>query len=131
VTQASHYEFIIEDRPGYLYARYGGDPVTLEMIVKMVNSVAERIRARGHDRVLLVRDSPLLESEANRSMVAAMLRNLVAPNVRFASVDAYGNDPELARRAAAASRKAGLDLTAFDSEAEAEEWMLGPDSRAK
>lgn len=125
MAEVRQHKLLIEERPGYLYAVYGGDPLTLEMILTTVNKVVERVRARGYDRVLLMRDAPILESDTNRAMVAAMIRNLLGNDVRFAIVDAYGNDPEATRRAVEASRRAGWDLTGFDSESEAEAWLIG------
>jgi hypothetical protein len=121
---ASPHKLIVEEREGYLHVVYGADELTLEMIVQIINTVAERVRAGRYTRVLLVREAPLLESDRARTMVAAMIRNLLGDEVRFAIVDAYGNDPKAARRAAEASRRAGWNLTAFDSESEAEAWLL-------
>ena len=115
----------IEKRDGYLYALYRGDPLTLGMIVKTINAVAEAIRSGGFTRVLLVRDAPLLDSDQNRALVAGLIKQNITAGVKFAIVDKFGNDPAAAARAVEASRKAGWDLTAFDTIEKAEEWLKG------
>jgi hypothetical protein len=114
----------VEERDGYLYVVYGGDPLTLQMIVETINRVSEVIRSRGYTRVLLVRDAPLLESDASRALVANMIRNLVGENVRFAIVDVFGNHPDATARAIEGSRKAGWDLTGFETVEEAAAWLV-------
>ena len=123
MTEAAPHKLLIEEREGYLYVVYGGDPLTLDMIVRTINAVADRIRSAKYDRVLLVRDAPLLESDENRAMVASMIRNLLGDGVRFAIVDVYGNPPDEVERAVAASRAAGWDLTSFRTEDAAIEWL--------
>ena len=118
------HKLIIEERDGYLYVLYGGDPLTLEMIVKTANMVSERVRATGFKKLLVVREAPPLESEENRSMVRAMGRSLLGAGVQLAVIDAYGNDPTETQRVAEVSRQAGWNLAVFDSEEEAEAWLL-------
>jgi hypothetical protein len=124
MRQSAPYELTIEERVGYLYVLYGGDPLTLEMILKIINTVATKIREHGYDRVLLVRNAPILENDENRAMVARIISNLLGTGVRFAIVDAYGNDPILERKAVESARAAGWDLTGFDTIEQAEAWLL-------
>jgi len=116
-------KLIIEERDGYLYVLYGGNPITLEMLVQTINRVAEIIRSRGITRVLIVRNAPLLKSDENRAMVADLIRNSVPADVRFAIVDIFGNHPRDVAYAAESSRHAGWDLTDFATIEEAEEWL--------
>jgi hypothetical protein len=124
VTDPVHQQLRVEPRSGYLYVVYGSDTISLQMIVETINAVAKGIREFGYTRVLLIRNGPLLESDAARAMVASMIKNLVGDDVRYAIVDGYGNDPEQTRRAVEASRAAGWDLHGFDTEEEAEAWLL-------
>lgn len=117
------HKLIIEEREGYLYVLYGGNPLTLEMILETINRVAEIIRARGYTRVLIVRDAPLLESDQNRAMVANLVGRSVPANVRFAIVDVFGNHPRDAAYAAESARRAGWDLTDFTTIEQPEEWL--------
>jgi len=117
------FKLTIEKRPGYLYARYEADPVTLSDVIATVNGVAQAIYESGYDRVLLVRNSPLLESEDNRELLNAMLKKHVPKGVKVALVDIFGNDPEAVARAAEASKTVGWDLTIFPTVAEAEQWL--------
>src|SRR4051794_17406090 len=96
----AEYKLEIEPRQGYLYALFGGDPLTLDMILSFINAVAGAIKEHGYTRVLLIREAPLLDSDDNRAMVANIIRSRVAEGVKFAIVDGYGNEPEEARRAA-------------------------------
>src|SRR6478672_9208962 len=106
MATAVPHKLLVQEREGYLYVVYGADELTLEMIVQMVNAVAGKVRSGCYTNVLLVREAPLLESDRARAMVASMIRNLLGDKVRFAIVDAYGNDPKEARRAVEASRRA-------------------------
>jgi len=117
------HRLIIEEREGYLFAHYGGNPLTLEMILETINRVATLIRERGYRNVLLVRDAPLLESDENRALIANLINTSVRSPVRFAIVDEYGNDPEKVRKAVEASRRAGWDLTGFKTIEDAERWL--------
>lgn len=117
------YKLEIEERDGYLYVLYGGNPLTLEMIVETINSVARALRSSGLRRVLLVRDSPILDSEKARAMTAQLVNKATMPGVRFAIVDKFGNDPEKTALAVKASREAGWDLTGFDTIDEAADWL--------
>ena len=116
-------DLIVEDRDTYLFVEYSGDPLTLEMIVTTINKVAAVIRDRQLKNILIVRNAPLLKDDAARALVASMIRRLVDDDERFAIVDKYGNDPEAVRHAAAASREAGWNLTAFDTTDEAIAWL--------
>jgi hypothetical protein len=118
------YKLIIEPREGYLYAVFGGDPLTLDMIMKFINGVAAAIKEHGYTRVLLVREAPLLDSDMNRAMVASIIRSRIGDGVKFAIVDAYGNGPAEATRAALNARSAGWDLTPFPTVEAAESWLL-------
>jgi hypothetical protein len=121
---AEPYKLLVEEHGQYLRVEYGGNPLTLEMLMRIVNEVGRYIREKGFDRVLILRDAPLLGSDANRAMVAAMVRTMVGENVRFAIVDIYGNDPRDVARATKASRAAGWALTGFGTEDEAITWLV-------
>src|SRR4051812_2535665 len=107
------YKLVIEPREGYLYAVFGGDPLTLDMILNFINGIAAAIHEHNYTRVLLVREAPLLDSDPNRAMVANIIRSRIGSGVRFAIVDGYGNDPAAAHAAALNARSAGWDLTPF------------------
>lgn len=109
------YKLLVDEHDRYLRVVYGGNPLTLQMLMGIVNEVGQRIKEKGFNQVLIVRDAPLLDSDANRAMVAAMIRNMVGQTVRFAIVDIYGNEPAEVARAVAGSRAAGWDLTGFDT----------------
>ncbi|HTH50884.1 MAG TPA: hypothetical protein VL501_03065 [Pyrinomonadaceae bacterium] len=121
----AEYKLVIEPREGYLYVVFGGDPLTLEMILSFINGVAAAIKEGNYTRVLLRREAPLLDSDMNRAMVANIIRSRVGDGVRFAIVDGFGNDPAEAEAAAYNARSAGWDLTPFADEEKAEEWLLG------
>ena len=113
----------IEEGDGFLRVLYGENPITLETIVRTINLVADRLRSTGFKKVLLLRDAPLLDSDANRAMTAQLIHRAVGRDVRFAIVDVFGNDPEETKLAVEASRKAGWDLTGFATIEEAEAWL--------
>ena len=113
----------IEERKGFLYVEYSGDPLTLDMIVNTVNTVAQALHSTGQKLVLLVRNSPLLTSDANRALTAQLINNSGVGDVKFAIVDKFGNDPKKTSRAVESSRKAGWDLTEFNTIEEAERWL--------
>ena len=62
MIEQSGYNLVIEERGIYLYVEYCGNPLTLEMIVQTINSVARALQSSGLTRVLLVRNSPILDS---------------------------------------------------------------------
>jgi len=124
MTSRADYKLVIEPRPGYLYAVFGGNPLTLDMVLSFINGIATAIKEHGYTRVLLVREAPLLDSDSNRAMVANIIRSRVGEGVRFAIVDGYGNEPDEAKRAAYNARAAGWDLTHFEKVDAAEQWLL-------
>lgn len=73
--------------------------------------------------MLLVRNAPILDSDANRVLTAQLISRGADAGVKFAIVDKFGNDPEKAARAVEVSRNAGWDLTAFETIEEAEKWL--------
>jgi hypothetical protein len=117
------YGLEIEERDGYLYVEYSGDPVTLEMVVRWINAVADALRSSGLKRVLLVGNAPVLHSDANRVLVAELIKRSVHQGTKFAIVDKFGNDPEKTVRSVEVHRNAGWDLTGFDSIEEAARWL--------
>jgi hypothetical protein len=117
------HKLIVEDRDGYLYVEYGGNPLTLQMIIDTINHVGTRIEQGGYKRVLIVRDAPLLESDENRALVAGLIKNRLGSAVKFAIVDIHGNNPKEVAHAVEASRAGGWDLTGFDTIDEAIHWL--------
>src|SRR4051812_21617133 len=124
MASRADYKLVIEPREGYLYAVFGGDPLTLVMILNFINGIAAAIKEHNHTRVLLVREAPLLDSNSNRALVANIIRSRVGEGVRFAIVDGYGNAPAEAQAAALNARSAGWDLTPFPNVEQAESWLL-------
>ena len=125
MTEQAGYNLEIEEREGYLYVLYAGNPLTLEMIVRTINAVTDALRSSGLTRVLLVRDAPILDSDANRALTAQLISKSGAAGVKFAIVDKFGNDPEKTARAVEFSRNAGWNLTGFDTIEEAQKWLKG------
>lgn len=123
MTEQYDYNLEIEERDGYLFVEYAGNPLTLEMIVQTINAVANAIRSSGITRVLLVRNAPILDSDANRALTAQLINKGAPTGVKFAIVDKFGNDPEKTARAVESSRDAGWDLTGFDTIEAAQKWL--------
>lgn len=120
----AQYKLVIEPRERYLYVVFGGDPLTLEMILHFINGVAAAIKEGNYTRVLLRREAPLLDSDMNRAMVANLIRSRVGEGVKFAIVDGFGNDWADAEKAAFNARSAGWDLTPFATEEAAVQWLV-------
>lgn len=116
-------KLIIARRERYLYVEYAGNPVTLEMLVGTINTVGATLRESGIKRVLIVRNAPLLHDDANRGLVASLVKRIAPPGVRYAIVDVFGNDPQAVLHAAEASQKAGWDLRPFDTVEGAAAWL--------
>ena len=114
---------IIEHREGYLYVEYAGNPILLDALLNTINTVADAIRQSGVKRVLIVRNAPLLENDANRALLAQLVQRTAPPDFRFAIVDVFGNDPQAVLHAAEASRAAGWELTPFDTVEDAAAWL--------
>jgi hypothetical protein len=117
------YQLVIKQRRDYLYVEYGGNGLTLQTILDMITIAAQSVRTLNAKRVLLVRNMPLLQSDDDRSMLARIIRSVVAPDVRFAMVDKFGNDPEKSSRGLDVVRAAGWDVNEFATIDEAAKWL--------
>ena len=121
------YKLIIRQRRGYLYIEYAGTELTLGAMLDMVNISAQAARTLEAKRVLLVRNIPLMTSDADRRLFASVIRESVPKNVRYAMVDKYGNDPAASARGLEVLRTAGWDVTQFDTVEAAEQWLRADD----
>jgi hypothetical protein len=117
------YQLVIKERKGYLYVEYGGVGLTLQAILDMIHLSAQAVRTLQAKRVLLVRNIPLFTSDIDRTMLASIIKRVIPPDVRFAMVDKYGNDPIASQQGLAVLRAAGWDVTEFKTANEAETWL--------
>ncbi len=117
------FQINIKQRRGYLQIEFGGTGLTLESILDMINLSAQAVRTQNVKRVLLVRNIPLMTSDADRQMMARIIASSVPADVRFALVDKFGNDAAESARGIEVAAAAGWNVREFPSTAEAVSWL--------
>ena len=94
------------------------------MIMGYMNRLAALLRETNSDRLLIVRQTPMMDSEYQYSLTWGLLRNTIPHGTKIAVVDDHDNEPRMIAIALAAGRKAGLDMQGFDTIKAAETWLL-------
>ena len=117
------FHLLITQKKGYLSIEYGGTDLTLQNALDIINISAHVARTQEARNVLLIRNMPLITSDEDRRMFAALVQRSVDPNVRFAMVDKYGNDPKESAKGLAVLRSVGWDVTEFPKEKDAVKWL--------
>jgi hypothetical protein len=117
------YQLTIKQRRGYLYVEYGGTGLTVQAILDMINIAAQAAKTLDATEVLLVRNIPLITSDADRGMFASLIKRVASSQIRFAMVDKFGNDPAESERGLNVLRAFGWNVTEFETIKSAEEWL--------
>ncbi|MFL6373024.1 MAG: hypothetical protein ACJ73D_00005 [Pyrinomonadaceae bacterium] len=118
------YNLTVEDRAAYLYACVEAEVITLDIAVRYINETIGHLRKSEHSRMLFVRETPMMASKTQYSLIAAMIFNTLPSQARVALVDrspAYPIVMECVNDLAAARQR---DVQAFDSVDPAEAWLL-------
>ncbi len=122
---AEEYKLIFDDRGEYLHVTLEAkDAITLETAVSYLNELMARLRESGHNKLLLVRETPMLLSEGQFSILSAVLVNLLPPNTRFALVDLSPCFQMLTKVLARTAPQRDREVTVFNDLATAQEWLL-------
>ena len=118
------YKLTLEDRAAYLYACVQAEVITLDVAVRYINETVGHLRASRHSRLLVVRETPMMVTQAYYSMIAAMILNTLPKDTRTALIDRSPARLIVSKcwTDLAAERK--MDVRAFDAIGPAEAWLL-------
>src|SRR4051794_33867599 len=81
------YNLTVEDRAAYLYACVEAEVITLDIALRYINETVGHLRNTEHMRMLFVRETPMMASKTQYSLIAAMIFNTLPPQARVALVD--------------------------------------------
>ena len=121
------YKLTVEDRQEYLYACVTAPYMSLEVGVNYSNELISHLRETGHNKVLFVRETPEMQSEAHYKIVASIIANMLPPQITLAVVDRSASH-RLVKKAILAARETNRPINAFDTFEQAEAWLLNEPS---
>src|SRR4051812_42667007 len=109
------YELHIEERPEYLYVCVTAPYMTLQVAVDYSNELMSHLRSTGQKKVLFVRESPEMGSEAHYKIVANLIMNMLPQHITLAVVDRSASH-KLVRRTIVSDRETkSRNINAFDT----------------
>jgi outer membrane receptor for monomeric catechols len=118
------YEMTIEDREEYVYACVTAPMMSLQIGVDYSNQLMFHLRTTGHKKVLFIRETPEMASEAHYSVVASILANMLPAHITLAVVDRSHAHQFVKEAIRAEAETKAKNINAFDTFEEAEEWLL-------
>jgi hypothetical protein len=122
------YELTVEDREEYLYVCVTAPFMSLEIAVNYSNELMSHLRKTGYTKVLFVRETEGMDSEAHYKIVASLIANMMPPHIILAVVDRSASHG-LVKQCLLAERKAkNRNINAFSKFVEAEAWLLNEPS---
>jgi hypothetical protein len=119
-----HYSLKFEDRGRYLFAHIKAELVTLDIATSYWTEIAEHLMKFGHKKILVIEDVPEMISIAEVHQIVTGLSDLPIKDVTFAFVDLYAEHSSLNDFGILVSENRGISARAFETEEEAENWLL-------
>jgi hypothetical protein len=119
------YSLDIDNRGRYLSAYIKGERGTLEIATAYWTEIAQEAMRSGLKRVLVIEDIPEMISIAEVHQLVTSLADLPVKDVRIAFVDLYAEHSSLNEFGILVSENRGFTAKSFDTEEEAEAWLLG------
>jgi hypothetical protein len=119
-----HYNLILEERPGYLFAEVQAESISVEILVDYTNEILQRLREINCRRLLLLTKAPVLLPIDNYVIPSGVVRNAIPHGLKIAVVDETSSHSALQKQIADQGRALGLDLEAFRRIDAAERWLM-------
>jgi hypothetical protein len=118
------YQIRFEDRETYLYASVTGEKDSLEVSVAYWTDVFTEMRIRNTNKVLVTEDFKDVVSAMDMYMLIEEIQKLGLTDLQIAFVDKELSQFELNKFAETVAVNRGIYGKIFNSEAEAERWLL-------
>ena len=118
------YELTFEERPDYLYVCVRAQIIDLEVAILYIDEMMMHLSVLGWDRVLFVRDTPMMASDSHYAIVGNTILNMLPVDIKFAFVDKSPSRELVQKTAEAAAARRNLHLRTFDTVEEAEQWLI-------
>ena len=118
------YSLEFEDRGRYLFARIKGERGTLEIALSYWTNIARHLMKSGHKNILVIEDIPEMISIAEVHQLVTGLSELPIKDVTLAFVDMYAEHSSLNNFGILVGENRGFSMAAFDTEEDAENWIL-------
>ena len=119
-----HYSLTFEDRGRYLFAQIKAERATLDIATSYWTEIAEHLMKVGHKKILVIEDIPEMISIAEVHQLVTGLSDLPVKDVTLAFVDLYAEHSSLNDFGILVGENRGFSMRAFDTEEEAENWLL-------
>ena len=118
------YDLRFEDRSDYLYAHVKAELITLEIAVQYINRTVARLRESMHNRMLFVRETPMLTTESHYSIISSVILNILPVDARVALVDQSPAHDVVAKVINSEAAEKKRTVRAFAHLPEAVSWLL-------
>ena len=118
------YELTFEEREGYLYAFVTGEYDNFAISFAYWSEIGERLKELGQKKVLIVEDIAEQATMVEVYDLVTRLWELGFAGVKIAFVDRYLDHHDLNDFGALVATNRGLRGRAFNTEPEAEAWLL-------
>lgn len=122
-TRATPYELTFEERPAYLYARIKAQTIDRAMALDYLGEIADRCGAIRCKRMLLERDIPVMQNDAD---LFASMSDLVrmSAGIKIAFVNKHVPIDEAMRFAVGIGIGQGADYKYFNNSERAAAWLV-------
>lgn len=124
---AKSYELTFEDRGAYTYACVQAEVINLTIAVQYINEMISHLRQVGAKKLLFVRETPMMMSSREYSIIGSFIINVLPRDVRVALVDRSPSHRIVVEFINAEAKEKSRDLRAFEIFEEAEAWLLADD----
>jgi hypothetical protein len=124
-VKCDDYRIEFEDRSSYLFAHIIGERGTLSIARQYWLDIIEVVMKSAFRKVLVVEDIPEAIEISEVHQLVTELSQLPVRDIQLAFVDLYDQHKSLNEFGILVGENRGLLLRQFDSEAQAETWLIG------
>jgi hypothetical protein len=118
------YQILFEDRDNYLFASVTGEKDSLEISVAYWTDVFTEMRIRNYNKVLVTEDFKDVVTAMDMYMLIEEIQKLGLTDLQIAFVDKELSQYDLNKFAETVAVNRGIYGKIFNSEREAERWLL-------
>jgi hypothetical protein len=120
---ARKYTIVYENYPTYLYALVHGEAYGYEVLTGFLKEIADEVRARGFDRVLIEENISAGATKDVAFRVASELPQLGFTGIRIAYVDRFLEQEEVNEYGRDVAVHNGIEVRLFDDQEMANRWL--------
>lgn len=120
---APPYELVFEERKDYLYARVSADSIDPATALQYLSEISRKCAVKGIHQIMLVRNIPKMLNDGDLYFTAIGFQQMIGTR-RVAFVNPYRDIREDMKFAVVVGMNRGGQYNIFDTEVEAERWLL-------